>query len=492
MLRARFGGPSRFAYPPLQGWLSAVLVALALAGVGCSRRGDDAGTAGYTHGASSGEDLTYASWQGRGTAWCPPWVSSGNDPNSVRFGCSVACAGDVNGDGYADVIIGSWGKAYLFPGSPAGLHPIPNWESSGVGHGDSVASAGDVDRDGFDDVVVGDPSFHTSVGSAVGRASLYRGGPSGLETIPAWTSSGDDQSYAWYASSVASAGDVNRDGYADVIVGARYHNAWLGGEGMAYLYLGGSSGLAAVPAWTHSGETQPMAQFGSSVASAGDVNGDGFDDVIVGAHYFESSIGEEGKAYLFLGDPAGLGFLPAWTSLGEDRIGAWFGWSVASAGDVNGDGYADVIVGAPLNYGTGRHEGKAFLFLGSAVGLDPAPAWTSSGFPRQDASFGTCVASAGDVNGDGFFDVVIGAYGHTTTVGDVGMAYVFRGGPSGLAPDPAWTSSGEDRAGSEYGLSVASAGDVNGNRLSGVVVGAPYSLIPPGGSGRAYVYCLPP
>ena len=490
MVRARFGGPSRSAYPPLQGWLPAVLVTLSLsvARVACPGGGSGGGGGG-------------------GAAGCPRWIFSGEDQVYAAFGGSVASAGDVNGDGFADVIIGAsgygWpatggvGKAYLFLGTPAGIAPTPAWESSGEGQegaffGSSVASAGDVNGDGFDDVVVGAPEFDTWIGASQGRAYLYSGGASGLEAIPAWTSSGDDQVFASFGFSVASAGDVNGDGFGDILIGARYYNAWLGGEGMAYLYLGGGSGLGAGPAWANSGETQPMAQFGYSVASAGDVDGDGFDDVIVGTPWFDTTLGEEGKAYLFLGEPAGLAYVPAWTSVGEDQGGAWFGTSVGFAGDVNGDGYCDVIVGASGYRTTGTQDGKAYLFLGGALGLEPASAWISVGDSQTDSHFGFSVASAGDVNGDGFFDVIVGAHSYTTAVGGEGKAYVYLGGASGLAPGPAWTSSGDDQGGADFGASVASAGDVNGNGLSAVVVGAGRFDTGSEDAGRAYLYCLPP
>ncbi len=155
-----------------------------------------------------------------------------------------------------------------------------------------------------------------------------------------------------------------------------------------------------------------------------------------------------------------------WVVEGHER-NASFGTSVASAGDVNGDGYDDVVVGAPL-YGPGD-PGAAFLFLGSATGPSTAPDWAV--WPHQAyASFGTSVASAGDVNGDGYDDVVIGApfYGPD----DGGAAFLFLGSATGLSATPDWTTFGHQTNG-ELGTSVASAGDVNGDGYDDVVVGAP-------------------
>src|SRR5262249_31525458 len=135
--------------------------------------------------------------------------------------------------------------------------------------------------------------------------------------------------------------------------------------------------LTTSAVWTAESD-QDHANFGFSVATAGDVNGDGYSDVIVSAPYFSNGETDEGRVYLYLGSASGLSTTPAWTAE-SNQAGAVFGLSVASAGDVNGDGYSDVIVGAP-NYTNGQNgEGRAFVFLGSASGLAASPAWTAEG-----------------------------------------------------------------------------------------------------------------
>jgi hypothetical protein len=220
----------------------------------------------------------------------------------------------------------------------------------------------------------------------------------------------------YFGNSVATAGDVNGDGYSDVVVGAWGHTS---STGKAYLYLGGASGLAASASWTAVGEAT-IDYFGNSVATAGDVNGDGYADVVVGAY---GNTGDTGKAYLYLGGASGLAASPSWTAVGE-AVNDWFGNSVATAGDVNGDGYADLVVGAYGNDDNGSLAGKAYLYLGGASGLAASPSWTTVGEATSDF-LGYSVATAGDVNGDGYSDVVVGANGNSS---DTGKAYLFFGG----------------------------------------------------------------
>jgi hypothetical protein len=393
----------------------------------------------------------------------PSWSDSG-ETSFARFGLSVASAGDVNGDGYADVAVaadgypngGARGRVYVYHGSSDGLGSTPaltlTGETSSDRFGCSIASAGDVNGDGYADLVVGAYGRLDNTG----RVYVYHGSSGGLASTAAFTVTGEN-TYDRFGFSVASAGDVNGDGYADLIVGAKYHD---GRHGKVYVYQGSSAGLSTTVAFTATGENTDD-DFGHAVAPAGDVNGDGYADVIVAANYHDSF---RGQVYVYHGSSSGLVATPAFTVTGESTL-TWFGSSVAAAGDVNGDGYTDVIVGAH-RYGSYNDEGRMYVYHGSSEGLSTTVAFTATGSAGD--WLGGSVASAGDVNGDGYADVIVGADHHLTTTG---KAQVYHGGSGGLGHTPAFTLTGEDES-YYFGASVATAGDVNGDGYADLVVGA--------------------
>ncbi len=345
---------------------------------------------------------------------------------------------------------------------------VPAW--TGLGDqfeeffGASVAGAGDVNGDGFDDVIVGAYRFDGGYFDG-GRAFVFSGSSTGPSPIPAWTADGGLPG-AWFGYSVASAGDVNGDGYADVIIGARLYENPQVDEGRAYVYLGSSEGLGAVPAWTAEPD-QDRAAFGSSVASAGDVNGDGYDDVIVGAPDFDSTSGtDEGRAFLYLGSAAGPSVLADW-SAGSGLYSSAYGFSVASAGDVNGDGYADIIVGAPLYDNAGFPDaGRAYVYSGSASGPSDDPVWVADG-NKTLGQFGYSVAGAGDITDDGFADVIIGAPFEGS-----GRVSAYHGSLTGLSPVSNFSAK-INKNPAQFGASVAGVGDVSGDGIADVAIGAP-------------------
>jgi hypothetical protein len=422
------------------------------------------------------------------------WTAETNQ-NGAEFGFSVASAGDVNGDGYSDVVVGApgfdagendEGRVFLYLGSASGLTPTAAWAAESnqatARFGKTVASAGDVNGDGYSDVIVGAPGFDAGGEPDEGRAFLYLGSASGLSLAPAWTAEGN-QANAWFGWSVASAGDVNGDGYTDVVVGAPQFDAGENDEGRAFLYLGSASGLGPTPVWTAEAN-QANARFGATVASAGDVNGDGHSDVLVGANYFDDGEANEGRVFLYAGSASGLGSTTLWTAEGN-QVQAEFGMAVASAGDVNGDGFSDVVVGASYFDNGQTDEGCVFLYLGSASGPTPTPAWTAES-NQAGALFGGTAASAGDVNGDGFSDLVVAAEEFDNGEANEGRAFLYLGSASSLPLTPAWTVE-SNQAGAQFGYGAASAGDVNGDGFSDVLVGAPFST-PSVTGGRASLF----
>jgi hypothetical protein len=282
-----------------------------------------------------------------------------------------------------------------------------------------VGTAGDVKGDGYDDVIVG--AFDYDVQDDEGRAFVYYGSATGLSSAADWTAQAD-QTNALFGYSVGTAGDVNGDGFDDVIVGA-----WgFDPGGQAYAFYGSATGLSATPNWTGDGG-QGGAEFGYSVGTAGDVNGDGYDDVIVGAIGFDNDQSNEGRAFVYHGSAAGLSTTANWTAE-VNKTNAYFGQSVGTAGDVNGDGYDDVIVG-DANYKSGHSEkGRAYVYHGSAAGLSTKPNWIGYG-AQVDAEFGWSVGTAGDVNGDGHDEIVLGVPYFDHGEGDEGVALVYQGGP---------------------------------------------------------------
>jgi hypothetical protein len=314
-------------------------------------------------------------------------------------------------------------------------------------------------------------------------AFVYHGSASGLSLTADWSGESDQQN-ARYGYSVSGAGDVNGDGYSDVIVGAPEFDNGEDGEGMAFVYHGSASGLSLTADWTVESDDD-YANLGYSVSGAGDVNGDGYSDVIVGVWFYTNGQAGEGAAFVYHGSASGLSLNADWIGESDQEL-ANYGCSVSSAGDVNGDGYSDVIVGARFYDNGQTDEGMAFVYHGSVSGLSPAADWTAES-DQAEARFGAAVATAGDVSGDGFSDVIVGATEFDNGEFDEGMAFVYHGSASGLSPAADWTAE-SDQGNASFGEGVAGAGDVNGDGYSDVVIGAPYYDNGQSNEGMAFLY----
>ena len=454
----------------------------------------DEGKAFVYHGSAAGLSLT------------PNNSPDDVDQTDAFFGACVAGAGDVNGDGYSDVIIGAYlyndgfadeGKAFVYHGSATGLLASPastpaDANLANAKFGISVACAGDVNGDGYSDVIIGASEFNDGPNTREGRAYLYYGGSAGINASPNNTLDDADQIFAYFGFSVASAGDVNGDGYSDVVIGAYSYDEVPSytNDGRIYVYHGSAVGLSALPINILDGPNENNANLGISVACAGDVNGDGYSDIIAGAPFLDDGGSfDEGAAFIYFGSAAGSSALPDITLDDANQAYAAFGVSVASAGDVNGDGYSDVIVGANLYDDTNANEGVSFIYNGNAAGIMASPVSILDDANQDDSGFGSSVASAGDVNGDGFSDVIIGAYFYIDGVNaQEGVAFVYHGSPAGLSTTPNNTPDDADQADCNFGFSVASAGDVDADGYSDIIIGTPQYDELGANVGRAFVY----
>jgi hypothetical protein len=394
------------------------------------------------------------------------------ETGNLQLGYSVSDAGDVNGDGYPDIITGAYnyssgkGRAYIYFGGPAFDNVADvtlDGEAAGNNFGRDVSSAGDVNGDGYDDVVVGAKAYNTSRG----RAYIFYGGAA-MDNTADVTFTGENSS-DYLGNSVSKAGDVNGDGFSDVIIGAFFAGT---NEGRAYIFYGGSPMNNAADV-TLTGESSGD-NFGSSVSNAGDMNGDSYDDFIVSAPYNSSG---NGKVYVYFGG-SNINNLADLIITGQS--GDYLGKSVSDAGDVNSDGYSDILMS------TGSlPNSKVYLYCGGQT-ISTQPNVT---FYSESSSFyfGNSISGAGDINADGYDDIIIGSFGYST---NTGKAYIYFGGISmdNISDIIMFGNS----TGEYFGYSVAGIRDINNDGFNDVICGAPVNNANGSGSGAAYVYYSSP
>lgn len=388
------------------------------------------------------------------------------------LGWAVSGAGDVNGDGFDDVIVGAGyedtvngngsGSARVLSGLTGTVLYTIDGHMPGVLSGRAVGGAGDVNNDGFDDVIIGADSDDTN-GMNAGSARVY----SGATGLVLHTFNGDAADERLGAS-VSGAGDVNGDGFDDVIVGAFLEDANGSNSGSAFVFSGVNGALLhrfngdAVSDW-----------LGSSVGGAGDVNGDGFDDLIVGIELDDNNGTNAGAARVFCGATGAI-----LHHFDGDSAGDLFGGDVSGAGDVNGDGFDDVIVGARADDNNGDGSGSSRVFSGATGAI-------LHHFDGDSAGdfFGGAVSGAGDVNGDGFDDLIVGASSAENNGVESGMARVFCGA-TGAILATFHANPIED----SFGFSVSGAGDLNGDGIDDLIVGGPGGEFNGSNSGSARVF----
>jgi len=444
------------------------------------------------------------------------WGEKDND----SAGASVAIVGDVNGDGLDDFLVSAPGKyatfapgtAYLFFGKTGDWGKDINLsyaDASFVGEnkddfaGLSIAGAGDVNGDGYKDIIIGAPQTNYQKYSPgkvyviFGRSSGWKHNTSLAESDASFFGEGIRD---WAGISVAGAGDVNRDGLDDVLIGAYGNDQGSldkADAGKAYLIFGKRTGwlknqnLSMVDA-SFVGEDYfdgpGYAQAGFSVAGGGDVNGDGFDDFLIQS----SGPMSQGRVFLFFGRPSGWSkntpILSADASFLGENAGDSAGWALSMGGDVNGDGFDDILIGAPSNKEGGAYgpkypyigAGQSYIIFGKEAGwrkdqnLSSADASFIGNF--SDQSSGRDGAIVGDVNGDGFDDIVIHA--PTDYLGEgLSQTFLVLGKGAGWKMDVDLSSADASftqnvkTPNKNLGRAVSGGGDINGDGLDDFLVG---------------------
>ncbi len=412
-------------------------------------------------------------------------------------------SGDVDGDGLNDLLIGAWGAdggasasgaAYLLLASgltkKTGERDLSTAEAVLLGEngsdyaGASVAADGDADGDGYHDLLVG-AWGHDGSGSAAGAAYLALGPISGSVSLTqAEAQLLGEQTHDNAGSSLAWAGDLDGDGQHELLIGAPGYPAGED-QGAAYLLYGPQSGARELASddLLLSGE-QAARQLGQAVSGAGDTDGDGFDDLLVGAPGAGESGSLHGAAYLLLG-PDGVGR----AELSGEGAGDGAGSAVAAAGDVDADGYGDLLVGAADEESGGSAAGAAYLLLGPLSGsTDLAAAQAKLKGEADDDRAGCSVAGLGDIDGDGWDDIAVGAEQESATYSMAGATYLLLGPVSGsLSLADAHGKLQGEAAGDRAGRAISPSGDLDADGFADFLVGATYEDAGGSSAGAAYL-----
>ena len=412
-----------------------------------------------------------------------------------QAGQHCAGVGDVSGDGVADLLLPSFGHdargsdsgaAYLFLGPVSGEQGLESafaWylgEAADDNAGRTVGAAGDIDGDGSPDLLFGAPSSDNSAPNAGTIYLVFGPHLAGEHELAEADARIMGQAEGDWLGDAESLGDMNQDGFGDLIIASQYDRSVGDDAGVAYVVYGPISGdLTLSDADVRLTGEAPDDQAGSTAVSVGDVNADGFPDLLVGARMADLGGRDSGAAYLFLGPVTASASLadadeiiPG--SVPGSLLGA--GWSFSAAGDHDADGLDDFLVGARGDTTVGENAGAAWLVLGTDLRELDYLVEASASFSAESAGdmAGTSVTGVADLNADGYTELAIGASSAAgIDADDAGAAYLFFGRAQGSyslgdADVIARGQAADDMA----GWSVEDAGAVGGGGVGGLLVGA--------------------
>lgn len=430
-------------------------------------------------------------------------------------GVVLGAPGDVNGDGIADVIVGAEGNSaggtgagavYIFFGGggllakkSASEADVEIIDGNGAALGKSIASVVDFNGDGVSDFVVG-AQGHVEGSARTGGAFIFFGRRASEPPFPGQMTVSDANVkliggiFSQFGSTVAHAGDVNGDGLSDVLVMAPGDSEGGNGAGAVFLFLGNSNPPSIIN--TSSADMKiigrPFSSLGlSGIDHSGDINRDGFSDLIVGSFTHPGAPSSPGAAFIIFGKrrqdlplKINLGLNEADIKLTGEAANDRFGVSVASVGDFNGDGISDVIVGADVHLSASGDRGAAYLFFGGPALLNRLTAGgelnardANVKFEGDVFTFGGTVYRSGDINGDGLSDVIVGT---ARSTGGQRSAISFFSGRSLLATEKTIITAAEANAringnvegSTSSSLSSVSIGDVNQDTILDMIIGS--------------------